>query len=53
MVADVEGEPSEAQDITEGHAQAESPKKDAEADAIIERAEVSGSEFRCLGTCVL
>jgi hypothetical protein len=32
--------PQEIQDITEGHAQAESPQKDAEADGIVERAEV-------------
>jgi hypothetical protein len=40
MVADVEGEPLEVQEITEGHAQAESPQKDAEADANVERVQV-------------
>jgi hypothetical protein len=40
LVADIKGEPSEVKGITEGHAQAESPQKDVEADAIIERAEV-------------
>jgi hypothetical protein len=42
VVADFEGEPSEVQEITEGHAhaQAEGPQKDAEADANVERAKV-------------
>jgi hypothetical protein len=42
MVVDIEGEPSKVQEITEGHAhaQAESPQKDAEADANVQRAEV-------------
>jgi hypothetical protein len=40
IVADIEGEPSEVQEITEGHAQAESPQKDIEADANTKRAEV-------------
>jgi hypothetical protein len=40
MVADAEGELSEVQEITEGHAQAESPQKDTEADVIAERPEV-------------
>jgi hypothetical protein len=40
MVADVEGEPSEVQGITEGHAQAESPQKDVKADADAERAKM-------------
>jgi hypothetical protein len=40
MVADVECEPSEVQEITEGHAQAKSPQKDNEADVNVERVEV-------------
>jgi hypothetical protein len=40
VVADVEGEPSKVHDITKGHAQAKSPQKDTEADAIVEKAEV-------------
>jgi hypothetical protein len=38
VVADVEDEPSRVQGST--HAQAECPQKGAEADAIVERAEV-------------
>jgi hypothetical protein len=33
MVVDAKGEPSEVQEITEDHAQAQSPEKDVEADA--------------------
>jgi hypothetical protein len=40
MVADSEGEPSEVQEITEGHARAESPQKDIKANANTERTEV-------------
>jgi hypothetical protein len=40
VVGDAEGEPSEVKEITKDHAQAESPQKDAEADANAERAEV-------------
>jgi hypothetical protein len=40
MVADVECEPSEVQEITEGHAQAKSPQKENEADVNVERVEV-------------
>jgi hypothetical protein len=40
MITDVDGEPSGIQDITEGHGQVESPRKDAEVGAIVEGAEV-------------
>jgi hypothetical protein len=40
VVADTEGGPLEVQEITNDLAQAESPQKDAEADANTERAEV-------------
>jgi hypothetical protein len=40
VVADVEGEPSKVQEITKGHAQAESPQKDTEANVNVERAKV-------------
>jgi hypothetical protein len=40
MVGDTEGEPSEVQEITEGHAQAESPQKDIKANVNTEKAEV-------------
>jgi hypothetical protein len=43
VVAEVEGEPLRVHGST--HAQANSPQKDAKADAIAERAKVWGSEF--------
>jgi hypothetical protein len=44
-IPNIKGEPLRVQDIIECHGQAESPQKDDEVDAIIERAEVRGSEF--------
>jgi hypothetical protein len=40
VVGDAKGEPSEVKEITEDHAQAKSPQKDAEADANAKRGEV-------------